>query len=171
MSKNKKTNVVDNEITLTRAVYDELQKELELRKEVTRKQIAQDISAASQLGDLSENDLYSDAMKRKEMNENKILELEDILAVAKIVEENKADNIVNIGEPVEVQNMESGDKRVIILVGSEETKSANPLEGKISVDSPIGKAIYNSKIGELVDVQLPGKTVQFKIVKFAKKTA
>jgi transcription elongation factor GreA len=164
----KNTKVDEKKLTVTQSSHDDMSKELEHRISVLRKEIADEISAARELGDLSENHAYSVAMEKKEMNENRILEIEDILAVAEIAHENKTDNSVSIGEQVEIQNMVSKQKRVVVLVGSEDTKTANPLEGKISVDSPIGKALYNSKIGDLVDVDIKGKKIQYKILKLVK---
>lgn len=166
MAKTKKNGKSDNtEMKLTQDAYNALNAELENRIKVLRKEIADEIAAARELGDLSENHAYTVAMEKKEMNENRILEIEDILAIAVIAKENTSDNSVSIGEKVEIQNLENKQKRVIILVGSEETKAANPLEGKLSVDSPIGKAVYNAKIGETVEVVLPTKKVQYKVLK------
>lgn len=155
-------------LKMTQQSYDQLVVELNNRKEVLRKDIADEISAARELGDLSENHAYTVAMEKKEMNENRILEIEDILAVVEIVNESTSNNIVDVGDTVQIQNMDSDEKRIVTLVGSEETKAANPLEGKISVDSPIGKAIYNAQIGQTVEVSLPLKTIQYKIIKYSK---
>lgn len=169
MNKSKKQkNTSDSSMKLTQDSYNELVVELENRKEVLRKEIADEISAARELGDLSENHAYAVAMEKKEMNENKILEIEDILAIAEIVEENREDNIISIGDKVEIQNEKTKEKRSVILVGSEDTKAANPLEGKISVDSPIGRAIFGAKLGEVVEVVLPIGSTTFKIVKLLK---
>jgi transcription elongation factor GreA len=169
MAKTKKTkNTNETTLKMTHSSYDDLVSELENRKEVLRKDIADEISAARELGDLSENHAYTVAMEKKEMNENRILEIEDILAVVEIVNENTSNNIVEVGDSVEILNLENDEKRTVTLVGSEETKAANPLEGKISVDSPIGKAIYNAQIGETVDVSLPLKKIQYKIVGYSK---
>lgn len=162
----------ENQITMTQDSFDELSKELEYRKNDLRTEIAEEIAAARELGDLSENHAYTVAMEKKEMNENRINELESILALVYIVEENSKtanDNFVNVGESVELENIENKQKRVVTLVGSEESKAANPAEGKISTDSPIGRAVYNSKIGDIVEVSLPsGKVIQYKINKFVK---
>ena len=164
--KPKSTNTVT--LKMTQPAYDELVVELNNRKEVLRKEIADEISAARELGDLSENHAYTVAMEKKEMNENRILEIEDILAVVEIVNENTSNNIVEVGDSVKIQNLDGDEKRTVTLVGSEETKAANPLEGKISVDSPIGKAIYNAQIGETVEVVLPLKTIKYKIIGYSK---
>jgi len=168
MTKAKKTTQDENTITMTQEAHDLLIKELEHKRDVLRKEIADEISRARELGDLSENHAYTVAMEKKEMNENRINEIESILAVVKIVQDTTPNNFVNVGEAVEILNMDNNQKRVVTLVGSSETKTANPQDGKISTDSPIGKAIYNSKIGDTVNVVLPSKTVPYKIVKFVK---
>ncbi|MFS8131015.1 MAG: transcription elongation factor GreA [Candidatus Dojkabacteria bacterium] len=169
MPKIKKNGKIENaEMKLTQEGYDSLKVELDNRITVLRKEIADEIAAARELGDLSENHAYQVAMEKKEMNENKILEIEDILAIAVIAKEKTSDNLVSIGEAVEIQNLENKQKRTVTLVGTEETKAANPLEGKISVDSPIGKALYNAKIGDTVEVFLPNKKQLYKILKFVK---
>ncbi len=172
MARTKKaTKQNENQITMTQGSYNELVKELKHRIEVLRPEIAEEISAARELGDLSENHAYTVAMEKKEMNENRINELESITALVFIVDEQttNTDNIVNVGETIEIENVENNVTRNIVLVGSEESKSANPAEGKLSTDSPIGKAVLNAKIGDVVDVKLPsGKVNQYKINKFVK---
>lgn len=156
---------------MTQSSYDELLKELNYRKDELRIEIAEEIAAARELGDLSENHAYTVAMEKKEMNENRINELESIIAQVFIAEEQGSDDFVNVGETIEIENLENKQKRNIILVGSEESKSANPAEGKLSTDSPIGRAVLNSKIGDVVEVKLPnGKVNQYKVVKFVKET-
>lgn len=175
MAKTKKTTVApENAIKMTQEAYDELVKELDYRQNTLRKQIADEIAAARDLGDLSENHPYTAAMEKKELNENRIMEIEDVTIKAVIAEENTSDHFVNVGEQVEIENVESKQKRTVLIVGSEETRSANPLDGKISSDSPIGKAILNAKIGDVVEVVLPAKTINYKILRFvreAKKAA
>jgi len=169
MAKTKKNGKTENaEMKLTQDAFDSLQTELNNRITVLRKEIADEIAAARELGDLSENHAYQVAMEKKEMNENRILEIEDILAIAVIAKENRSDNQVSIGEKVEIQNLENKEKRTVVLVGTEETKAANPLEGKISIDSPIGKALYNAKVGDTVEIVLPNRKMQYKILKLVK---
>jgi transcription elongation factor GreA len=169
MARSRKTTTQENEIRMTQDAYDELVKELDYRQNVLRKEIADEIADARELGDLSENHAYTVAMERKDLNENRISEIEDILQKAEIVEENKSDSLVSVGETVEIQNIETKDKKVLTLVGSEETKSANPMDGKISTDSPVGRALYNAQIGDTVDVILPSKVIKYKILKFVRK--
>ncbi len=166
MAKTRKNGKIENvEMKLTQDAYNALQSELDHRITVLRKEIADEIAAARELGDLSENHAYQVAMEKKEMNENRILEIEDILAIAVIAKESTSDNNVSIGEKVEIQNLENKQKRTVTLVGTEETKAANPLEGKLSVDSPMGKALYNAKVGDTIEVVLPNKKVLYKVLK------
>lgn len=165
----KKSKNDTNAPTITLSAFNAFKEELAHRIEVVRIEIATEIAAARELGDLSENHAYTDAMEKKEMNENRIAELESLLAIAKVVEEEKTpNNFVNVGDSVEIQNMDNNEKRVITLVGSSATKASNPSEGMISTDSPIGKALYNSKIGDVVEVQLPTKVITYKITKYKK---
>lgn len=169
MAKAKKNVIVDeNVIRMTRDAYDELVKELDYKQNVLRKEIADEIAAARDLGDLSENHAYTVAMEKKELNENRILEIEDVILKAVIVEENTSDQYVSVGELVEIESIETKAKRTLQIVGSEETRSASPVDGKISSDSPVGKALINSKIGDIIDVILPNKTVQYKILRFVR---
>lgn len=154
-------------IIITKESYDELVNELDYRQNVLREQIADEISTARQLGDLSENHAYSVAMEKKELNENRIKDLEIMIKKSKIVSESDTKgNLVRMGRTVEIENQQNKRKRIVKLVGSEETQSAAPEEGKISVDSPIGMAITNSKVGDVVEVALPTGKVPFKIVRF-----
>lgn len=155
----------EDQIEMTQDAFDELSKELQYRKDILREEIAKEIAEARELGDLSENHAYSVAMEKKEQNENRITELEDMLKKAKVVT-SAAGNVVRVGKTVEIENLERKEKRIVTLVGSEETQSAEPNEGKISVDSPIGKAILNAKVGDEVEVHLPSKVVKYKIIKF-----
>lgn len=155
-------------IQMTLEAFTELKKELENRKEVIRKEIADEIAAARELGDLSENHTYTVAMEKKDLNENRIAEIEDIITRVKIVEENKSDSFVGIGEDVEIENVENTKKRVVSLVGPEETLSANPGEGQISTTSPLGKALLNSKIGDIIEVETPGGVAKYKLVRFVR---
>lgn len=169
MAKTKKNGKTENaEMKLTQDAFNALQTELNNRINVLRKEIADEIAAARELGDLSENHAYQVAMEKKEMNENRILEIEDILAIAVIAKESKSDNLVSIGEKVEIQNLDNKEKRTVVLVGTEETKAANPLEGKLSIDSPIGKALYNAKVGDTVDIILPNRKIAYKILRLVK---
>ncbi len=168
MARSKKSIKNDNSIEMDQDTFDKLTVELQHRKEVLRKEIAQEIAQARDLGDLSENYGYTKAMEKKEMNENRITELDDMLLNAVVVKKNFSDGLIGIGESVEIQNLTTKSKRTITLVGSEESQSADSTAGKISISSPIGKAVYNSKIGDVVKVDIEGKTTEYKITKAVK---
>ena len=162
----KKTN--DDIVEMTQETFEELSAELERRINEDRGAIAKEISDARELGDLSENHAYTVAMEKKDHNENRIKDLEDILLNVKIVKKASSNNVVTIGSKVQLTNKESKKSMTITLVGSEKTEAADPREKKISIDSPIGSAIHNSKVGEEVKVSLPSGEVLFKIDKILK---
>lgn len=154
-------------IKLTREAYDEMVKELEYRKTTLRDEIAQEIATARELGDLRENHAYTVAMEKKDMNESRITDLETMLKNAEVVEDTGTGNVVTMGRTVKVQNLTTKAERTVTLVGSEETQAAEPGEGKISVDSPIGKALLNSRVGDVVEIETPAGKTEYKVLKIA----
>ena len=148
--------MIKKNINLTAEGKKELEKELdELIK--SRPQIAERIATARAFGDLSENEEYSSARNEQKVAEGRILEIQEILKSAKIIRAGKKD-VVGLGATVELDM--GGRKVEYALVGPTE---ANPLEGKISNESPIGKAIMGTKVGDTVDFN--GKTVKILDIK------
>lgn len=128
-------------VDLTKEGRDELKKELDDRiKE--REVIKEKIATARAFGDLSENEDYSAARNEQKLNESRISEIEEILKSAKIISNREHDKVV-MGAKVTVEV--GGKSFVYSIVGPVE---ANPLEGKISNESPIGKAMFGKKAGE-----------------------
>jgi len=148
--------MIKKSISLTAEGKKELEKELdELIK--NRPVIAEKIATARAFGDLSENEEYSSARNEQKLAEGRILEIQDILKNAKIIRAGKKD-AVTLGAAVV---LDMGGREVeYTLVGATE---ANPLEGKISNESPIGKAIFGHKAGENVDFN--GKKVKIVAIK------
>ncbi|MBQ2672643.1 transcription elongation factor GreA [Candidatus Saccharibacteria bacterium] len=143
--------MIKKSISLTTEGKKELEQELEdLIK--NRPVIAEKIATARAFGDLSENEEYSSARNEQKMAEGRILEIQDILKNAKIIRGGKKDKVV-LGAIVSL-NM-GGKKVEYTLVGPTE---ANPLEGKISNESPIGKAMFGHKAGD--EVEFNGKKVK-----------
>ncbi len=143
-------------ISLTAEGKKELEKELEeLIK--NRPAIAERIATARAFGDLSENEEYSSARNEQKVAEGRILEIQDILKSAKIIRGGKKDSVA-LGSIVSLDM--GGNKLEYSLVGPTE---ANPLEGKISNESPIGKAIIGRKAGEEFDFN--GKKVKILEIK------
>lgn len=148
--------MIKKSVSLTAEGKKDLEKELdELIK--NRPAIAERIATARAFGDLSENEEYSSARNEQKIAESRILEIQDILKNAKIIRGGKKDKVV-LGATV-VLDM-GGRKVEYTLVGPTE---ANPLEGKISNESPIGKAIFGHKAGETVDFN--GKKVKIVEIK------
>lgn len=136
---------------------EQLKKELAELKE-KRKEIANRLEEAKALGDLSENVEYSEARDAQAFNEGKILELGQLLKEAVEINQFKKD-IVQVGAKIKVKS-ENG-AREFMIVGSEE---ADPLVGKISNVSPLGRAFLGRKAGDSVDVETPRGIVKYKIV-------
>ncbi|KKT27246.1 MAG: Transcription elongation factor GreA [Parcubacteria group bacterium GW2011_GWA2_43_9b] len=124
-----------------------------------RQEIATRLEEAKALGDLSENQEYISAREAQAFNEGKILELEQLLRDAVVIDKNHRSGIVHIGSTVEVRA--NGRSQTLTIVGSEE---ANPAAGKISNESPLGKAFLGHKAGDAVEVETPGGKTTYKIV-------
>lgn len=139
---------------------EKLKKELEYLKNVKRKELAQILEQCIAFGDLSENAGYHEAKEVQGFLEGRILELEELIRDAVIVSQEKHTGWVQIGSTILVKS--GSDEEKFKIVGAEE---ANPLEGKISIDSPLGKAILNQPKGTVVEVNTPQGKVQYKILK------
>ncbi len=157
----------DNVIYLTKQGYEDIKKELEELKK-RRMEIAAKIADAQALGDLSENAEYQSARMEQSINEGRIMELEHILKYAVIIEEEVqpaagSQAVVTVGSKIKIkEHTDDGVvEKVYHIVGSHE---ANPSEGKISNESPIGKALLGSKVGDIVEIQLPKGTIKCEIV-------
>jgi transcription elongation factor GreA len=148
---------------LTKEKFEELQKELQVLKTEKRKQIAEELEYAKSLGDLSENAEYHEAREDQAALEDRIAQVESILANADIVAVHHS-NVVDIGSKVTVAKKGSKDQRVFIIVGSEEIDT---IAGKISFKSPIGQVLLGKKKGEECEVKTPGGDVVYTIVSIA----
>ncbi len=138
---------------------EKLKQELTELKTATRKEIAERIESAKALGDLSENAEYQEAKDAQSQNETRIAELEDIIRDVVLISGNYRTDIVDIGSTVEADD-EAAGRLSYTVVGSEE---ADPPRGKISNESPLGKAFLGKKVGERVSVRTPGGTKEFVI--------
>lgn len=125
-----------------------------------RSEIADKIKTAREFGDLSENAEYSSAKLEQEQSENRISEIEYILKNVDLIKDPKRSDKVQLGCTVELKDSKGGKKSVTI-VG---TVEADPSEGKISDESPIGQALLGKKVGETIEIVTPAKTTTFSIV-------
>ena len=150
-----------NQYYVSKERLEELRRELEEFKTVKRREVADRLKLAKEYGDLSENAEYTEAREEQERVERRIFELEELLKQAVVIEERKGvTDEVRIGATVTVRK---GNETVKYhIVGSNE---ARPEEGKISNESPIGKALLGHKVGERVLVQTPGGEVSYAIMK------
>lgn len=146
---------------LTKEGYQKLQEELEYLRTVKRKEVADRLHEALEGGELIENAEYEAAKNEQAFVEGRIQELEVLLASARIIEEGGDKNTVQLGSRVTIQE-EGFEPETYVIVGAAE---ANPREGRISNESPIGKAILNHRVGDVVTVDAPAGTYKVKILK------
>jgi transcription elongation factor GreA len=145
-----------------KALEDELQ-DLKLNR---RKEVAQKIKEARELGDLSENAEYDAAKEEQRDIELRIEEIDKILKNAELVTDDDVDSsVINIGCTVRIKDLEFDEELEYKIVGSTE---ANSLKGKISNESPVGKALIGAKIGQKVEVETPSGVIEYKILEITK---
>ena len=137
---------------------EKLKEELQTRKMVTRREIAERLSTAKELGDLSENFEYHEAKDAQGHNEVRIINLGNLIRSAVIVEK-KSGGLIGLGSTFVVET--NGEQKTMQMVGAQES---NPMESKISNESPLGKAFLGKKGGENVEVEVPSGTVSYKII-------
>ena len=154
------------EIFVTEEGLKKLQEELEFLKTVRREEIKEMIKTAKSFGDLSENSEYDEAKNEQAIVEARIAELEEQLGNVRIVDASALENdVVRVGLSVKIKNVDSGETEEYRIVGVTE---ADPFEGLISDESPIGKALLGQKVGAVVEVEIPLGTVKYKIMKISK---
>ena len=148
---------------MTYAGLKKLEDELHDLKVVRRKEVAEKIKEAREQGDLSENAEYDAAKDEQRDIEARIEELEKILKNAEVVVEDEADTErINLGCKVLVYDEEFDEEVEFKIVGSTE---ANSLQGKISNESPLGKALIGAKVGDMVSVEAPAGMMEYKVLK------
>ena len=153
----------NSQVTLvTKEGLKKLEEELAQLKNVKRKEVAARIKEAISYGDLSENSEYEEAKNEQAFVEGRILELESKVKNAEIISEHQGTQTVQLGNGVTLKNLASGEKEVYTIVGSTE---ANPFDGKISNESPIGSVLLDRKKGDTVEAIVPGGKVKYEIVK------
>ena len=153
----------------TQQGYQELVDELYRRTHEEREKIKNDIAVARSFGDLSENSEYDEARNDQAKNEARIKELEELIENAVILDESSIDtSVVSLGSAVKILNLNLNVEATYDLVGSNE---ANPIEGKISDQSPIGSALIGKKSGDEVTVEVPNGTVRMKILEVSRTQA
>jgi len=153
----------DREIILTKEGLEKLETELETLKSTRREEVAERIKQAIAFGDISENSEYEDAKNEQAFIEGRIITLEKTLKNARLMTADEIrDDVVSLGTKVTLKEMKSGREVNVTLVASVESKLK---DGKISDESPVGKAIMGKSVGTKVDVEAPAGIIKYKIVK------
>ena len=158
--------MAEKEYILTQEGKDELEKELETLKNVTRKEVSEKIKEARSFGDLSENAEYDEARNEQAEVEAEIAKLEEMIKFAKVVDnDDTKSDMITPGTKVTLYDIEFDEEVVYTIVGSMEADLAN---GKLSYESPVGAALLNKKVGETIEVKPFDEVVSFKILKIEK---
>ena len=154
------------ETILTEKGLQELERELEHLKTVVRKEVAEKIKVALSFGDLSENSEYDEAKSEQGKLEARIAEIEAMLKNVRIIdEENIQTDRVFVGSKVTIKDLETKEKLTYQIVGFAQ---ADPDQGRISDESPVGRALLGKKTGETVHVEVPVGVISYKIMSISK---
>ena len=145
--------------------YQRLQEELERLLKVERPRNIKDISEARAHGDLSENAEYHAAKERQSFIEGKIQELKTKLALADVIDPAKiSQDKTAFGARVKVLDLSTDEEKTFMLVGTDE---ADVKIGKISISSPVGKALINKGVGDVVNIKVPARTLEYEILEIS----
>jgi transcription elongation factor GreA len=154
------------QVLLTDEGLRKLEAELEDLKTVKRKEIAEKIKVALSFGDLSENSEYDEAKNDQAMVESRIAQLEAMLKNVKVIDEDDlSTEMIHVGSKIQVKDLEFGDTVEYQIVGSNE---ADPLEGRISDESPVGKGMLGHKVGDKVTIETPAGNAEYEVLQISK---
>jgi transcription elongation factor GreA len=149
------------EFKLSAERIEELKSELNYLKTVKEKEVADLIKEARSFGDLSENSEYDEAKNEQGKLYSRIAEMENILSNCVVIQENNDDvHNVRLGSKITVEDVEFGDKENYQVVGSQE---ADPMNGRISEESPFGRALLGKSVGDVVVIDAPAGTISYKV--------
>lgn len=151
---------MNNQVILTQDGFEKLKNELHELKNIKRPKILERLKKARGMGDLSENSDYHSAKEELSFLDQRIEEIQRLLDKAKVVMNNSNNNqTVGVGSRVIVEN--DGEKEEFYIVGEME---GDPVNKKISYSSPLGKALFGRKVGEVVEVEVPAGKMVYKIL-------
>jgi transcription elongation factor GreA len=152
----------EKETILTEDGLRKLEEELEHLKSARRKEIAERIKAAKEFGDLAENAEYDDAKNEQAFVEGRILQVDQMLRSARVITNSTVPaDTVTIGSTVRLKDMAANDELSYTIVGSAE---ADPLQDRISNESPVGHALLGRKKGETITIRVPAGTLTYQIL-------
>ncbi|GAA0071980.1 transcription elongation factor GreA [Clostridium sardiniense] len=143
-----------------------LENELEHLKTVKRKEITEKIKVALGYGDLSENSEYDEAKNEQAFTEGRILQLENMLKNAEVVDESEIpSDVVAVGAKVKVKDYDFDEEVIYTIVGSAE---ADPMEFKISNESPVGAGLIGKKVGDIVEISVPDGVSKYEVLEISR---
>ena len=145
---------------VTKEGLEKMEKELDELRSTKRAEIAQRLKAAIAMGDLSENSEYDEAKNAQAFLEGRILQLEQQIRTAQVIEK-AAKGRVDVGSTVLIEDMEEHLQEKVTIVGSTES---NPFEGRISNESPVGRALMGAKAGDIVEAEAPNGVLKYKVI-------
>ena len=145
---------------ITKEGLEKMQKERDELRSTKRAEIAQRLKAAIAMGDLSENSEYDEAKNAQAFLEGRILQLEQQIRTAQVIEKVAKDR-VDVGSTVLIEDMEEHLQEKVTIVGSTES---NPFEGRISNESPVGRALMGAKAGDTVEAEAPNGVLKYKVI-------
>ncbi len=156
---------MQNRILVTPDGYQKLQEELDRLLKVDRPRNIQAIAEARAHGDLSENAEYHAAKERQSFIEGRIQELQSKIASAEVIDPSKINQSrVAFGAKVKVLDVEADEEYIFVLVGTEE---ADVKQGKISISSPVGRALLGKEVGDSVTIKAPARTMEYEILEIS----
>ncbi len=153
--------MAETKYKMSRERYEELERELDYLQTVREKEVAEQIREARSYGDLSENSEYDEAKTEQGKLYSRIAEYKNLLENAEIVESTATADVIAIGSRVRLLDLEFNDEEECHIVGSQE---ANPSAGRISDESPIGRALMGRRKGDEITVEAPGGSFRYKIL-------
>jgi len=154
--------MAEKQFILTAEGLKKIEQKFDHLKSVRRREVAERIKQAIEFGDISENSEYEDAKNEQAFIEGEIITLEKMLRNSKLIDEDEVGtDVVSIGAIVVLKDLEFGDKLEYTIVGSAE---ADPVELKISNESPVGQAILGRKVGSVVEVNVPAGILKYEVL-------
>ena len=154
------------QVLLTDEGLKNLETELDELKTIKRKEIAEKIKVALSFGDLSENSEYDEAKNEQAIVEARIASIENMLKNVQVINEDElSTEIIHVGSKVKVRDIEFDDICEYKIVGSSET---DPVNGRISDESPVGKSLIGHKVGETVEVETPAGSMSYEVLEISK---
>ena len=154
----------DDDLLMTRADYEKLEREIEDLETSARGEMAERIKAARELGDLKENAEYHDAKDAQAILETRILRLRDQITRAQVVEAEAGGDAVAFGSQVELSDRDSGKQTTYTLVSAVDADAA---AGRLSVESPVGQALVGARAGDVIEIPTPKGTRTLEVISIA----